>query len=366
MRESFLEVDLNAINYNIKEIKKMVGKDVEIMPVIKSDAYGLGAKELQEIINNNNINIVAVAILDEANQLKQYGYKQDIFILNEQSEEELEQIIENEYIVGVSRIEIAKKLNEYAILKNKKSRVHIRIDTGMNRTGIHKENVATFINEIKKLENVKIEGLYTHFASADTDYEFTKKQIKEFEEVIEILKKEKIELKYIHAAASSGLINFPEARYNLVRPGLIIYGYLPDESLKEKIKLKPTTKLKSEITFLKEVSEGEKIGYSGVYKTNKKTKIATIPIGYADGVRRSLSVKGEVVINNKKAPIAGNICMDNLMIDVTNIEDIKVGDKVYIWDNEIITLEEVAKKCDTINYEILCGLSKRVPRKFIK
>lgn len=367
MRESFLEVDLKSIDYNIKQIKKLIGNKVEVMPVIKSDAYGLGTKELKEILKENQINIVAVAIVDEAKQLRQDGYKQDVLILNEQiADEELKQIIENEFIVGVSRIEILKILNQYAENKKKKARIHVRVDTGMNRTGIHLENVEKFLKQIKILKNIQIEGIYTHFASADTDYEFTKKQISEFEDVLKILKRENIEVKYIHAAASSGLINFPEARYNLVRPGLIIYGYLPEQSLSNKIKLKPTAKLKSKITFLKEILAGEKVGYGGKYQAQIKTKIATIPIGYADGIRRSLTEKGEVVINGKRAPIAGNICMDNLMIDVTKISNVQVGDDVYIWDNETITLDEVAEKCDTISYEILCNLSKRIPRKFMK
>ena len=173
-------------------------------------------------------------------------------------------------------------------------------------------------------------------------------------------------IKYIHSAASNALLNYPEAHFNLVRPGIIIYGYPASDNTLEKINLKPITKLKAKITFLKTVGEGTSIGYSRSYITTKQTRVATVPIGYADGFRRDFSNGWEVMINGKKAPIIGKVCMDSFMVDVTQIEDVKLGDEVIIWDNENITVEDLAKKCNTINYEILCTIGSRVPRKFVR
>lgn len=182
-----------------------------------------------------------------------------------------------------------------------------------------------------------------------------------------IIKAEKLlgNLKYKHAAASNGILNLKNSHFNMIRPGIILYGYESCENLYEKIDVKPITKLKCRINYIKEVEKGESISYGGTFITNKKTRVATIPIGYGDGIRRQLSNKGNVVINGKKAKILGTVCMDSMMVDISEIENVKVGDYVYIWDNKNITLEEIAKQCDTINYEILCNISSRVERKFL-
>lgn len=231
--------------------------------------------------------------------------------------------------------------------------------------GLTPENTLEFVKKVKKLENIEIEGIYTHFSSADNNVEYTLMQINKFEYVLNSLKENEIKIPYIHASASSGILNFKNAHYNLVRPGIILYGYLPDKSLEGKINLKPSTKLKSTVAFLKTVPKGTKISYSGTYVTTKETKIATIPMGYADGYKRQLSNKADVLINGKRAPIIGTICMDNFMVDVTDIPKIKIGDKVILWNNNEITVEELAKKCDTINYELLSTISRRIPRKYI-
>lgn len=243
-------------------------------------------------------------------------------------------------------------------------KVHLEIETGMGRTGISLSKLNMFLEEIKKYSQIEVEGVYSHLSSADFDEDYTKKQFDVFEEAIKIISKKIKSIKYKHISASNGLLNCDNI-YNLVRPGLIMYGYESFEGVKNKINLKPTCKLKSKITFLKEVEPDTSISYSRKFITNRKTKVATIPIGYADGLRRALTNNGYVVINGKKAPIIGTVCMDSFMADVTEIPDVNLGDDVYIWDNEIITLEEVATRCDTINYEILCTISSRVPRIFI-
>lgn len=356
-RPVVMEVNLNNFEYNISQIKEKIGNNVKIMPVIKANGYGTYINTKIEVINQ--FEIVAVATVDEAVYIRKLGYQKEIFVLNQPYETEINKIIENNIIIGISSYSFAEKLGK----TNENIKVHVEIGTGMGRTGVHPYKIEKYIKSLAP--NIKVEGIYTHLSSADIDDEYTKNQIKSFNIAVEKAKELLGEIKYIHAAASNGIVNYPESYFNLVRPGIIIYGYPAAEDTLEKISLKPIATLKAKITFLKEVEEGISIGYSRSYITTKKTKIATVPIGYADGIRRTFSNGWEVLINGKKAPIIGKVCMDSFMVDVTHIEDVVVGDDVIIWDNENITLEDLANKCDTINYEILCGVSNRVPRKFI-
>ena len=359
-RPTVMEIDLNAFEHNIKEIKKYIGTSISIMPIIKANAYGTYINFRNDIIER--FNIVGVANVDEAVDLRKQGYTKEIFVLNQPYKTEIDKIIEYNITIGLSDYTFLEELSR----KNDKVKVHIEIDTGMGRTGIDFSKVSDFIKKINNYQNIKIEGIYTHFSSADYDDKYTKEQLNKFESTIEEAKNILGEIKYIHCAASNGLLNYHNNCYNLVRPGIILYGYESFSKTKEKIDLKPICKLKSKITFLKIVEEGTSISYSRTFITTRKTKVATIPIGYADGLKRSLSNKGEVIINGKKVPIIGNICMDSFMADVTELPDVSIGDDVYIWDNKIITLEEVAKQTDTINYEIICTISNRVPRVFVK
>ena len=358
-RPTVLEVNLDNFKYNIEQIKKFLKPETVLMPVIKADGYGTYINKRLDIINN--FDIVAVAIVDEGVELRKIGYKKDIFILNQPCITEIDKIIENDLSVGLCSNEFLEEAKK----KNSKLRVHIEIETGMGRTGVDLENLDSFIEKIKENSNIKVEGVYTHLSSADEDFEYTRIQLEKFEKGVEKVK-ENFDIKYVHSLASNGIINFKEYQHNLVRPGIIMYGYESGNGIKEKIDLKPVATLKSKITFLKEVEENTSISYGRRYITKRKSKIATVPIGYADGLRRVLSNVGEVIINNQKAPIVGSICMDSFMVDVTDLENVNIGDDVYIWDNKNITLEEIAKKCDTINYEILSTIGKRVPRKFIE
>lgn len=355
-RPTILEINIDNFKFNISQIKDIVGKDVEIMPVIKANGYGTYVNKRLDILDM--FNIVAVATVDEGAYIRKLGYKKDIFLLNQAYETEIDKIIDNNIIVGVSSKKFMLKLAEY----DKKINIHIEIGTGMGRTGIHPDRVEEFIKLVP--QNVHVDGVYTHMSSADIDDEYTKKQIKSFDYALNVVKQFYPKIRYVHAAASNAILNYPESHYNLVRPGIIIYGYPASETTLEKIQLKPIATFKSKITYVKEVDEGTSIGYGRSYITDKKTKVATIPIGYADGLRRDFSNGWKVKINNKKAPIIGKICMDSFMVDVTDIEDVNVGDTVFIWDNEDITVEDLANKCGTINHEILCTISDRVPRVF--
>lgn len=366
MRDTYMEIDLKAVSENLKKIKEYINNKVEIAPVLKADAYGEGAEHFRELLEENNIKTIAVAITDEAITLRKAGFTQKILILNEILESDIQDIIEYDLTPRISVYEIAEKLNQLANQSDKTINIHIEIDTGMGRSGIKPTEAEEYVVKIKTLNNINIEGIFTHFASADNNPEFTNLQINIFNNTVKKLEKLGVKFKYIHSSASSGILNYlDKTNGNLIRPGIIVYGYMPSREIKNKIGVKPTTTLKSKIAFIKSVEAGTPISYGGKYITARESKIATIPVGYADGIRRSLSNKGRVFINGKYAPIVGVVCMDDFMVDVTDIPNIKVGDEVVIWDNENITLEEIADICDTINYEILCTIGKRVMRKYI-
>ena len=355
-RPTVMEVNIDNFFYNIDRIKEKCPNS-KIMPVIKANAYGTYLNTRLDVLNK--FEIVAVACVDEAVQIRELGYEKEIFVLNQPYETEIDKIIKYNIVVGVSSYHFIDLLGE----TNKEVHIHIEIGTGMGRTGVHPYRLEKFIKNIKS--NIVVDGIYTHLSSADIDPEYTKKQIESFNVAVDTAKRMLGELKYIHANASNGILNFPEANFNLVRPGIIMYGYKSSDDTLDKIDLKPVASLKSKISFLKEVEEGTSIGYSRSYITNRTTLVATVPIGYADGLRRTFSNGWKVMIDNKLVPIIGKVCMDSFMVDVTDIKDVKLGDEVVIWDNENITLDDLAEKCDTINYEILCTIGVRVPRKFI-
>ena len=363
--KSYLEINISNIKNNIEKIREKLNKNsivpIEIAPVIKANAYGLGTENLKELFEEEKIDTVVVATIYEAKKLRKEGYKQKIITLNELLPYETEDILKYDLVPGISDFSVAESLNEHAESYGKKVKVHIEVDTGMGRVGQSPNEIIKFVEQVSKLNYIEIEGIYSHFSSADIDKEYTKMQLEIFNKVIEELEEKGYNIRYRHISASTGVCNVDNKAFNMARPGIIVYGYMPDESIKDTIGLKPSTRLISHVVFVKEVDKGTSISYGRTYITKDKTKIATIPLGYADGIRRHLSNKGRVYINGKYAPIIGRVCMDNFMIDVTGI-DVNVGDEIIIWDNENITLEEIARNCKTINYEILCGISDRVRR----
>ena len=358
MRPTVMEVDVNAFKKNIEEIKKFVGNKT-IMPVVKANAYGTHLNYLIDLMNE--FSIISVATCDEAVNIRKNGFNNEILVLNQPSISDIDSIIDYDISVGISDLSF---INELVNVKNK-VKVHLEVETGMNRTGIKLNDLDSTISLIKSNNFINVLGVYTHLSSADFDSDYTNRQLDIFKNGVSKILSSFDTVKYIHSSASNGLLNYDDGISNLVRPGMIMYGYESYPGVYKKINLTPVTKLKTEIVFLKNISSGEAVSYSQKYIAKSDRVIATIPIGYADGLRRELSNVGFVVINGKKAPIVGNICMDSCMIDVTDIEDVRVGSTVYIWDNEIQKLEDISNICNTINYEILCTISNRVIRKFI-
>ncbi len=352
MRPTIMEVDLTKYRNNISKIRKYANK--EIMPIVKANAYGTYLNKNIDLMNE--FNILGVALVDEAVSLRKAGYKNDILVINQPYKDDLKDIEKYNIIIGLSSFEFLKEVKS-------KIRVHLEIETGMNRTGIKLSELDDFIKQVKQNKNIIVEGVYTHLSSADYDSDYTKMQYEIFGKALAIIKDNFDSIKYIHTDASNGLLKYNNTITNLTRVGIIQYGYYSYPEAKEYIDLEPIAKLKTKITFIKRVKKGESISYSRKYIAQKDSIIATIPIGYADGFRRSL-FDSNVIINSKKVKIVGTICMDSCMIDVTDINDVTVGTDVYIWDNQNITLEEIASKCSTINYEVMTSISERVPRVF--
>ncbi len=355
---NFLEINIDNFKHNIKEIKKIIGDDIDIMPIIKANGYGTHLNTRIDLLSD--FKIVGVANVFEGVNLRNLGFQKEIFILNEPSITDIDNIIKYDLTVGVSDLNF---INEVSKRENN-IKIHIEIDTGMGRTGIKVNEVPSFIESVLNKKNITLEGIYTHLSSADNDDAYTKKQLDNFDKVVSEIKKYIPNIKYIHSLASNGIINYHDYKknYNLVRPGIILYGY---KSYKDaNINLKPVCTLKSKVTFIKKVPKGTSISYGRTFITEKEAIIATVPIGYADGIKRSLSNIGKVVINNHIFPIVGTICMDNLMVDISCYPNVSLNDEVYIWDNDKITVEDIASICNTINYEILTSISDRVIRIF--
>lgn len=363
IRPTKLVVDTNAIKHNIRAIQDIVGKDVKVMPVIKSRGYGTGIGTVISIFDDLEIDILAVAVVDEGIGLRKQGFKGEIVVLNQPYKDEIIKLLEYDLIPSVCIEEFIEQFNKFAGENKKKVKVHLEIDTGMGRTGIDPKEIQKYMELFKRLDNIKLDGIYTHFSSSDTDKEYTKEQIEKFNKTLMIAKQNFNDIKYIHACNTAGIINFPEAHYNMVRPGIALYGHLPNENLKGKIDLIPSTVLKSKIIYIHEEPSGDSVGYNRTYIVKEPIKVATVPIGYADGLMRCY--KGKVIVNGKLANIIGKINMDSFMIDITNFEDVNVGTDVYIWDNKNITMEDIATDCGTINYEILSRLAPRVVKEFI-
>lgn len=356
MRCTQLIIDLNNIQHNIDSIKKYLGNNVEIMPVVKANGYGTYLNYCSNILNQ--FKYVAVALLDEAIMLRNNGYVNNIFILYPLSKEELKIAGKEDFIINGSNI--------FQIIDSNISRIriHIEIETGMGRTGLQEHDVMKYINKLKHSSNIIVDGIFTHLSSSGSDISFSLNQISKFEKIVEKFARNDIHPKYKHFCCSGGLKNYRDYTYNMVRIGLLIYGYYPNDTLKNELSLKPSMVLKTNISFLKNINAGETVGYNKNFIAKEETKVATIPFGFADGLIGLETGIPYVIIKNKFAKIIG-ICMDNMMIDVTNIEDVKIGDVVYIWDNDKLTIEEVADWCNGIcNYEVMSSISERVPRVF--
>ncbi|HEY5561885.1 MAG TPA: alanine racemase [Clostridiaceae bacterium] len=370
-RPVWAEINLDNLVSNVKEIRNLIG-DKELIAVVKADGYGHGAVEIANTLVQEGIDRLAVSMLSEAIELRFGGVKKPILILGFTPPGEFEKLIELDIEQTIYDFDMARLLSETAVRLGKIGIVHIKVDTGMGRIGfLPNENSISTILKIVKLEGLEIRGIFSHFSTSDElDKTYSKGQIEKFNWVINRLEEERVHIKLKHLSNSAGIMDIKEAYYNAVRAGIILYGYYPSkEVMRDKLRLKPVLCLKANIIHIKEVKAGEYISYGRKYRTSKVMIIATLPVGYADGYSRKLSNNGFVIVKGCKASIVGTICMDQFMIDVTNIPDLKVGDEVIIIGTEgalHFTAEDMADSLGTISYEVICGISKRVPRVYIE
>jgi alanine racemase len=364
-RPTLCEIDLDAIRYNLRQIKTLVPSATKVMAVVKANAYGHGIVEVSSALNKAGVDYLGVATVDEALAIRKAHIDRPILILGSILPSELKATLDKDITLTLCTTELLRAFDEVAKGKRKKPKVHIKVDTGMGRIGIWHTEAVSFIADVVDHDSVEIEGIYTHFSSAARDKFFTQYQIASFETICRELDTSGVPIPLKHAANSIGVIGLTRTHLNMIRPGLIIYGMYPKKNFTRRIKLKPALNLRTAVVYLKDTPPGRSISYGRTYITQKHTKIATIPIGYGDGYGRILSNKAEVLVRGARAPVVGKVTMDQTMLDVGHIKNIKVGDEVVLIGkqrDDRITAEELARLCSTIPYEIVCSIGARVPR----
>ena len=369
----YAKIDLDAVAWNMEQMKKNLKEGTEMVAVIKTDGYGHGAVQVASMLESYDyVWGYAVATLDEAVVLRAAEIQKPILVLGCIFPDQYWEMLKYEIRMNVYTKEMAEAISALAVEKGEQAYVHIKLDTGMARLGFSaEESSIEEIKEIAELPNLVLEGVFTHFAKADEeDKTFTMMQLEKFEWMTQRLEEEGVTFPYVHASNSAGIIDVRRADYNLVRAGIAIYGLYPSEEVdKEKVQLKPTLSLKSHIAFVKDIPAGTPVSYGGDFVSEHQMRIATIPIGYGDGYPRSLSDTGYVLIRGKKAPIIGRICMDQFMVDVSDIPEVKFGDKVTLIgrdQEEYLPVEKLSELSGRFNYEFVCDLGKRIPRVYVQ
>jgi len=372
MREYYrvqANINLDAIYQNVVNAKKLLKPETKFMAVIKADGYGHGAVEIAKTIDGQ-ADAYGVAILEEGIELRKAGITKPVLILGFTPEPQYNAMIDYDIATAVFRYDMAEKMSEIAVSKRKKAKVHIKLDTGMSRIGfaLNDDSLASILR-IAKLPGIQIDGCFSHFARMDEkDKTKAKKQFADFLAFARKIEDAGIALPVKHISNSAGIIEAPEVQLDMVRDGICLYGLYPSEEVqKKRIALIPAMELKAYVSYVKELEAGVEIGYGGTYTTMRKTIVATIPVGYADGYPRCLSNKGRVLIHGESAPIIGRICMDQFMVDVTDIAPVKEGDIVTLFGRDggaMLSVEEVSGMSHSFNYEFVCDVGKRVPRVF--
>ncbi len=370
LRPTWAEIDLAAFRNNFKEIKRKLTKGASLLPVVKADGYGHGMEEIARASLSCGAKLLGVVSIEEGILLRERGIRAPILILGSVYPlSNFTHILKYNLTPAICSREASRELSKIARRKKKRVKVHIKIDTGMGRIGVSAENAVDLVKKVIRLPGIIVEGIFTHLAAADSDYEFTMEQIGKFQSVIDELKRDNINIKYKHAANSTAVLRYSNAHFNLARPGISLYGLLPFAGAEKEIDLKPVMQLKTKIVFVKKVRKGTSISYGRTWKAERDSVIGTLPIGYADGYNRLLSNRGEVLIQGKRIPVVGRVCMDMCMVDVTSLPNVKVGEEVVLIGSqgkERITADEIAELIGTIGYEVVCGISRRVPRIYLR
>ncbi len=375
---TWAEVNLDNIAHNVNQIKKCISPSKKLMGVVKADAYGHGAFQTAEVLLKNGVDMLGVAFADEAVELRRLGIDAPILILGNTDESSIESILKYNITPAVYKLEFAKLLSQKAVECGKIAKIHIKVDTGMHRIGFlygdskpDNEKTLEDILQMSKLDNIEIEGIFSHLATADEPkQDYTHAQFEKFVELTERLRSLGVEIPIRHISNSAAISRYPQMHLDMVRAGIILYGLYPSNTVEyENVNLKPAMELKSRIINVMDLNENCGISYGRTYLTKGKTRIATVAAGYADGYFRLFSGKAFMVAGDKRVKQVGRICMDQCMIDVTNVNNINIGDEVVLFGGsgkEKVSADELAEQIGTINYEITCAVSRRVPRVYIE
>ncbi|MGI6204391.1 MAG: alanine racemase [Anaerovoracaceae bacterium] len=373
LRPAWVEINLSNLDYNLESIKKQVGPDVKIVGVVKADGYGCGAVRVAKELNEHGVDMFAVATLEEAIELREQGPEGvDIIILGLTPPDCAEEVVKVDAIPATDSIELASALSEAAQKQGKTARAIIGFDTGMGRIGFRPDDdFVSVIKEMQALPQLEIVGMFSHLSTADAkDKTYSHEQIEKYKAFVKKLEENGIDMKIKTLANSASVVDLPETYYTHVRPGIILYGEYSDQEIhRDQVPLKRVMQVKAKIMKVKWIDKGDSVGYGRKYRAPGRARIATCNVGYADGFPRDYSPKAKVIVRGKFAPVAGNICMDQFMIDVTDVPDVEVGDEVILMGtdgNLSITAEEIGEATGTIHNEILCAFGQRLPKVYVR
>ena len=372
MRAAWSEIHLEAIRKNIRYLMSRIGPETKFMGVVKADAYGHGFTPVARILEQEGASHFAVAIVQEGIELRQNGFRQPILLLGHTFEEDYPAVLDYDLMPSIFTRHQAEALNHYAGVRGKKATIHLKIDTGMGRLGFMlNESLEGTITEITKMPNLIVEGIFSHLATAPqiSDTRYCDDQFDKFCKLLDRLEQKGVKIPIRHISNSGATILFPRMQLDMVRPGTAIYGLYPGPELQEMpdVPMCPGMEIKAKLAHVKPVPAGTRVSYSGSFETKRTSVLGVVPLGYVDGVFRNLANRGWVLVHGQRCPMVGNICMDQFVIDITDIADPRVGDEVVLigrQGDEFISAEEVGEWAGTISIEVLCGLGKRMPMIF--
>ena len=366
---AWVEIDLDAAKHNVERARSIVPPGVALLFVVKADAYGHGAVRISRLAEECGVDILGVATLDEGRELRNAGIQLPILILSPVLPQEIEGVLENHLAATASSFEFVEKASGIACRMGTVCTLHVEVDTGMGRAGIAQASAVETISRMRSLPGIKLEGIFTHFPASDSDEDFTKEQIGAFTGIVDRLGAAGVAFRYVHSANSAAILNFPVSHFNLVRPGLLVYGHVPSIVLKDSIDVIPVMSFKARLVLVRDMPGGSSISYGRTYIAPGPMKMGVVPVGYGHGLSHRLSNKGQVLFRGKRVNVIGRVTMDMTMLDLSGFADAAVGEEVVIFGrqgSEEITADDVARWDETLNYEVLCRISKRVARVYIR
>jgi alanine racemase len=359
-------VNLGAIACNVAEIRKRIGKRRDLMAVVKADGYGHGAVEVSRTALKSGANCLGVATPEEGQQLRKAGIDVPVLVLGLIRPEEAFKVADSNLEQTICSLELAEALNQTASSAGIRINIHIKLDTGMGRVGLVPRDALAFVKKVSRFKTLDVKGIFSHFSCADeVDKTFAREQVEIFDKLVRDIEASGVTIPKKHIANSAGVLDLPESYYDLVRPGIMIYGLYPSNEVSHSIELKPAMTFMTRVIFVKRVPPGCPISYGRTFTTRKETTVATLPVGYADGYPRLLTGRGEVLVKGRRIALLGRICMDMCMIDVSELKNVQPGDEVVLF-GQGLPVEEIAEKIGTINYEVVCAVGKRVPRVYVE